>query len=171
MFFILFHQSVNPLNAELNPICHLIALLGGATIVDVSRLRVKVYRCLLMDAALKIHALLVSTTYHFLGRKQIARTVNYSKLPIQKPPFILTVHNWLTIKLHTPCSTHSAVKFKYFNSIGYLTYRCPVSFLVFSSPYWSPPLSITLLSLSLQNFPTLYPSNCYTDRYTRLSTN
>jgi hypothetical protein len=31
---------VNPLNAELNPICHLLALLGGATIVGVSRLRV-----------------------------------------------------------------------------------------------------------------------------------
>ena len=33
--------KVNPLNAELNPICHLLALLGGATIVVVSRLRVK----------------------------------------------------------------------------------------------------------------------------------
>ena len=31
----------NPLNAELNPICHLLALLGGATIVVVSRLRIK----------------------------------------------------------------------------------------------------------------------------------
>ena len=31
----------NPLNAELNPICHLLALLGGVTIVVVSRLRVK----------------------------------------------------------------------------------------------------------------------------------
>ena len=31
----------NPLNAELNTICHLLALLGGATIVVVSRLRVK----------------------------------------------------------------------------------------------------------------------------------
>ena len=31
---------LNPLNAELNPICHLLALLGGATIVVVSRLRV-----------------------------------------------------------------------------------------------------------------------------------
>jgi hypothetical protein len=30
--------SINPLNAELNPICHLLALLGGATIVVVSRL-------------------------------------------------------------------------------------------------------------------------------------
>jgi hypothetical protein len=34
----------NPLNAELNPICHLLALLGGATIVDVSRLRVNLTR-------------------------------------------------------------------------------------------------------------------------------
>jgi len=31
----------NPLNTELNPIYHLLALLGGATIVVVSRLRVK----------------------------------------------------------------------------------------------------------------------------------
>jgi hypothetical protein len=33
--------TFNPLNAELNPICHLLALLGGATIVVLSRLRVK----------------------------------------------------------------------------------------------------------------------------------
>ena len=33
--------TLNPLNAELNPICNLLALLGGATIVVVSRLRVK----------------------------------------------------------------------------------------------------------------------------------
>ena len=31
---------INPLNAELNPICHLLALLGGATIVVVSRLKI-----------------------------------------------------------------------------------------------------------------------------------
>ena len=40
-----FHRAeyvmrLNPLNAELNPICHLLALLGGSTIVVVSRLRV-----------------------------------------------------------------------------------------------------------------------------------
>jgi len=33
-------RGINPLNAELNPICHLLALLGGANIVVVSRLRV-----------------------------------------------------------------------------------------------------------------------------------
>jgi hypothetical protein len=32
-------RSINPLNTKLNPICHLLALLGGATIVVVSRLR------------------------------------------------------------------------------------------------------------------------------------
>jgi len=32
--------SFNPLNAKLNTNCHLLALLGGATIVVVSRLRV-----------------------------------------------------------------------------------------------------------------------------------
>src|SRR5215469_13740965 len=35
---------MHPLNAELNPICHLLTLLGGATIVVVSRLRVKLHR-------------------------------------------------------------------------------------------------------------------------------
>ena len=34
------HDEVNPLNAELNPISNLLALLGGATIVVPSRLRV-----------------------------------------------------------------------------------------------------------------------------------
>jgi len=31
----------NPLNAELNPICHLLALLGAHPILHVSRIRVK----------------------------------------------------------------------------------------------------------------------------------
>src|SRR5215475_6437373 len=39
----IFGFSCIPLNAELNPICHLLALLGGATIVVVSRLRVNLY--------------------------------------------------------------------------------------------------------------------------------
>jgi hypothetical protein len=34
-------EPFNPLNAELNPICHLLTLVGGATIIVVSRLRVK----------------------------------------------------------------------------------------------------------------------------------
>ena len=33
---------LNPLNAELNPLCHLLALLGAHHILHISRLRVKV---------------------------------------------------------------------------------------------------------------------------------
>jgi len=32
---------INPLNAKLNPICHLLALLGAHNILHVSRMRVK----------------------------------------------------------------------------------------------------------------------------------
>ena len=34
-------NGFNPLNAELNPICHLLALLGAHLILHVSRIRVK----------------------------------------------------------------------------------------------------------------------------------
>jgi len=36
-------QFINPLNAALNPICHLLALLGAHHILHVSRIRVKSY--------------------------------------------------------------------------------------------------------------------------------
>jgi len=38
------HQMFNPLNAELNPICHLLAVLGAHHILHVSRIRVKKIR-------------------------------------------------------------------------------------------------------------------------------
>jgi len=34
-------QALNPLNAKLNPICHLLALLGAHPILHISRIRVK----------------------------------------------------------------------------------------------------------------------------------
>ena len=34
---------INPLNAELNPICHLLALVGDRHILHVSRIRVKLF--------------------------------------------------------------------------------------------------------------------------------
>jgi hypothetical protein len=36
-------MSLNPLNAELNPICHFLALLGAHPILHVSRIRVKIH--------------------------------------------------------------------------------------------------------------------------------
>ena len=37
------HICINPLNAELNPICHLLALLGAHLILHISRVHVKTY--------------------------------------------------------------------------------------------------------------------------------
>jgi len=39
-----FNSAFNPLNAKLNPICHLLALLGAHHIFHVSKVRVKVLR-------------------------------------------------------------------------------------------------------------------------------
>jgi len=40
----------NPLNAELNPICHLLELLGAHLIFHVSGLRVKIHVCRMMGS-------------------------------------------------------------------------------------------------------------------------
>jgi hypothetical protein len=40
-------SSINPLNAEINPICHLLALLGAHHILHVSRIRVNIVNILL----------------------------------------------------------------------------------------------------------------------------
>jgi len=46
---------INPLNAELNPICHLLALLGAHHILHVSRIRVK--------AVMYFHAMYFNVMY------------------------------------------------------------------------------------------------------------
>jgi len=38
-----FRRNINPLNTKLNPICHLLALLGAHHILHISRIRVKIY--------------------------------------------------------------------------------------------------------------------------------
>jgi hypothetical protein len=55
--------------------------------------------------------------------------------------------------------------------MGYLTYR--YACLSYNSPRSTALLSlfISLVSLSLHHFLTLYPSNYYANSYTRLSTN
>jgi uncharacterized membrane protein len=63
-------HSINPLNAELNPICHLLALLGGATVIDVSRLRVKAHWC----AAVQCNLLVCSSMVQLIGVQQYSAT-------------------------------------------------------------------------------------------------
>ena len=48
---------INPLNAELKPICHLLALLGAHHILHVSRIRVKVvFDCSLSSGVFTVTA-------------------------------------------------------------------------------------------------------------------
>jgi hypothetical protein len=84
---------------------------------------------------------------------------------------ILTVPNWLTIKFHTSSSIHSTVKFQYCNSIGYHSYRYPVSFIEFSLPYWSSHSVYHTLSLPALFLPYCILLTTMQNHYTRLSTN
>ena len=43
-YYYYYYYTLNPLNAELNPICYLLALLGAHLILHVSRIRVNVFR-------------------------------------------------------------------------------------------------------------------------------
>jgi hypothetical protein len=45
--------EVNPLNAELNPVCHLLALLGAHHILHISRMRVKLISSALPSCSLQ----------------------------------------------------------------------------------------------------------------------
>jgi hypothetical protein len=57
---------INPLNAELNPIRHLLALLGGATIVVVSRLRVNcIFLCFVLFSVLFVSIVLFYVLFVF----------------------------------------------------------------------------------------------------------
>jgi hypothetical protein len=67
--------SFNPLNAELNPICHLLALLGGATIVVVSRLRVNPLNAELYPIC-HLLALLGSATIVVVSRLRVKKGVH-----------------------------------------------------------------------------------------------
>jgi len=55
--------NVNPLNAELNPICHLLALLGGHLIFHVSRIRVNVVSVLILKNVLWVCFCTVFTNF------------------------------------------------------------------------------------------------------------
>ena len=56
-----YYRLFNPLNAELNPICHLLALLGVHHILHVSRIRVN----LLYNMRARIHITKLLIMYFF----------------------------------------------------------------------------------------------------------
>jgi hypothetical protein len=64
-----FGKIFNPLNTELNPVCHLLALLGAHHIVHVGRIRVKPSACYWIMCVFQ--AILISYGQHHskLGRE------------------------------------------------------------------------------------------------------
>ena len=67
---------INHLNAELNPICCLLALLGAHHFLHVSRIRVKLLTLRLLRSYIHIYiydisSLRVNTSAHCSGRKQV----------------------------------------------------------------------------------------------------
>jgi hypothetical protein len=48
-------KHINPLNAELNPICHLLALLGAHHILHIRRIRVKQGMCVCVCLRARVH--------------------------------------------------------------------------------------------------------------------
>jgi hypothetical protein len=72
---------VNPLNAKLNPICHLLALLGAHRILHVSRIRVK-------------HLFGFSDETQFLPHSTPLKiTVSLRLLAVIVLPYLLSVQN------------------------------------------------------------------------------
>ena len=71
------HLAFKPLNAELNPICHLLSLLGAHHILHVSRLRVKVVHTVwkqplnLTQVRLPVSVLAVSVVWWLPGRANV----------------------------------------------------------------------------------------------------
>jgi hypothetical protein len=71
----------------------------------------------------------LNTTYHFLGKRQTARYFNYSNSQFKSTPFILYC-SYLANHLNSilPVTHIEQIKFKYLNSIGYLTYHYSLVF-------------------------------------------
>ena len=81
----------NPLNAELNPICHLLALLGGATIAVVSRLRVNV-----VTIHTQLYLSLPTVIYEFWARYLVfaSAVIDHSPQTNSGIPGSLTLSNF-----------------------------------------------------------------------------
>ena len=69
-----FYRSFNPLNAELNPICHLLALLGVHHFLHVSRIRVKSLTLRLLMSYIYMKHLFLMFLDHTQRRSTVGRT-------------------------------------------------------------------------------------------------
>jgi hypothetical protein len=77
-------RHINPINAELNPICHLLALLGAHHILHVSRIRVKATERNPMDQPFPVHIFHLPPALYFSTFPASPPNVLFAKL------FVLT---------------------------------------------------------------------------------
>ena len=75
-----FHEIINPLNAELNPICHLVALLGVHHFLHVSWTRVKSLTPRLLMSYIYIYIYMEHPFLMFLDHTQRRTTVGRTPL-------------------------------------------------------------------------------------------
>ena len=78
--FALFSHSFNPLNAELNPICYLLALLAAHHFLHVSRIRVKSLTLRLLMSYIYIYIYMEHLFLMFLDHIQRRTTVGRTPL-------------------------------------------------------------------------------------------
>ena len=67
-------QTINPLNAELNPTCYLLALLGAHHFLHVSRIRVKALTLRLLMSYTYMDRLFLMFLDHTQRRSTVGRT-------------------------------------------------------------------------------------------------
>jgi len=97
------HHNINPLNAELNPICHLLALLGVHHILHVSSIRVKL---LLHKVYIQLKALVISRDLPRECRLQTVQPLKYNVLCYLVTPQNLAGQKFLKVEkqlINTSC--------------------------------------------------------------------
>jgi hypothetical protein len=79
-------HHINPLNAELNPICHLLALLGTHIILHVSRIRVNILLHII-PARYTIHRVYFYLTMLYMFRALLSPIVRSTKVCLRMCKF------------------------------------------------------------------------------------
>ena len=112
---------INPLNAKLNPICHLLALLGAHHILHVSRIRVNYPHCLIRGVFLTLYLLVTPNrgvfSFHRSRRRRhhYHRHYHHYQHYYHGSNFPLNVSISFLVKLVSFCPLHS---FEYIASLA-----------------------------------------------------
>jgi len=112
--------DINPLNSKLNPICHLLALLGAHHILHVSRIRVN--RTVRRGSC----AVWLTSSFHFKKsskfRQNFMSQINEPTRCNSFTSLLLDVYVWLNMFLAPPCPSSGA--YNCISSLWFLPLAC-----------------------------------------------